>query len=402
MNQGRQWRLGAVGGPYAVLVLTFAVSLFVAAGQIMPASVLTLIMGDLGIEPSAAGWLVSLTMLAPALLALPVGFGLDRLDNRRIFLLGGGLVALSNVLGWYAAAGNLFPELLATRFLAGVGTIMSWTAGANLVSATFKGPKAATATGVYTASAPLGYVVGQAVPPLVAGRTTWEANFLLFGATITAASVLFAAVAYRAAELPMIAQTASLRDFQRVLANRAVWAVALMSFAAYSLNLLFNSWMPTYLATELGFSIADSGVLVALFPAMGVLSRTSGGYLSDRFLSQRRRPISIASFLLTIPLVIGMVLTDVPVVVVALLVLSGYFVQLGIGLFYTHVRELVDEHVAGSALAVLTMASFGGGFVAPVIAGWLIEQTGVYLSSFAFAGGLAVMGVVLGLLAPEP
>jgi MFS family permease len=108
------------------------------------------------------------------------------------------------------------------------------------------------------------------------------------------------------------------------------------------------------------------------------------------------------SFLVTVPIVVVMVVTETPLVIVVLLVVSGYFVQLGVGLFYTHVRELVGEHVAGSALAVLTMASFTGGFTAPVIAGWLIGVSGSYLTSFGFAFGLALSGVVLAWLAPEP
>lgn len=402
MSDGRQWRPGAVGGPYAVLALTFLLSLFVSATQIMPASVLTLIMDDLGVGPSAAGWLVSLTLLAPAALALPVGFALDRLDNRRILVLGAVLITISNIWGWYAALDGAFLELLAARFLTGVGIIMTWVTGANIVSATFEGRNAATATGVYTASAPLGYVVGQALPPLIAEQTNWEANFLFYGATVAASGGLFLLVAYHTAQLPAVEESADLGDFRRVLSSQGVWVVALMSFAGYSLNLFFNSWMPTYLATNLGYSIADSGVLVALFPAMGVLSRTSGGYISDRFLSRRRRPVPLVSFLVTVPLVVAMVVTEIPVVVVALLVLSGYFVQMGIGLFYTYVRELVADHVAGSALAVLTMASFTGGFSAPVIAGWLIEQTGSFLSAFGFAFGLAALGVGLAWVAPEP
>jgi nitrate/nitrite transporter NarK len=395
-------RPGAVGGAPAVLVGTFLVSLFVAAVQIMPASVLTIVMDDLGVGPSASGWLVSSTLLTPALLALPVGFALDRFDNRLVLVAGSAIVVGANVWCWDAALRGAFTELLAARLLTGVGIIMTWTSGANLVSATFEGRNAATATGIYTASAPLGYVVGQALPPLIAGEANWEANFLAAGAAIGASAVLFAATAYRTARLPETEATASLDDFRRILSSRGVWLVALMSFVAYSLNLFFNSWMPTYLTEQVGFTIADSGLLVALFPAMGAVSRTSGGVISDRLLDRRRRPVPLVSFLVTVPIVVVMVVTETPLVIVVLLVVSGYFVQLGVGLFYTHVRELVGEHVAGSALAVLTMASFTGGFTAPVIAGWLIGVSGSYLTSFGFAFGLALSGVVLAWLAPEP
>ena len=394
-------RIGA-GGPPAVLLGTFLLSLFIAATQIMPASVLTLVMDDLGVSPTDASWLVSLALLSPAILALPVGFALDRVDNRLVLLAGTVVVVVSNLWGYDAAVRGVYSELLLARFLTGTGIVMTWTSGANLVSAAFADRNPATATGVFTASAPLGYVVGQAIPPVIAARAGWEANFLVFAVASAASFLLFAVGGYRTAAMAETEATAGLGDVGRVLTNRAVWVVALMSFVGYSLNLFFNSWMPTYLTRELGYSIAESGVLVALFPAMGVLSRTSGGVISDRVLDGRRRPVPLLSFLVTVPLVLVVFVSETPVVLVGLLVLSGYFVQLGIGLFYTYVRELVDDNVAGSAIAALSMASFFGGFTAPAVAGVLIERTGSYVPSFGYAFVLAILGVALAYVAPEP
>jgi nitrate/nitrite transporter NarK len=385
-----------------VLIGTVLLGLSVSALQIMPASVLTLIMDGLDIGPAEASWLVSLTLLAPTILVLPVGFALDRLDNRLIMGLGTLLIFASGVWSWDAAIGGDYLALLASRLLMGAGLAMTWTAGANLVSAAFAGNNAATATGIYTASAPLGYVVGQAVPPFVASSARWELNFLLFAVAGLLSYVLFAATGYRTAAVAEAEQIPQLSDFRKVLTNRGVLAVSLMSFMAYSLNLFFNSWMPTYLAEELGFGIAESGVLVALFPAMGVLARISGGVISDRLLSGRRRPVPLGAFLVTAVLVVVVAVAETPPVIAGLMVLSGYFVQLGIGLFYTHVRELVDKFVAGSAISVLSMLSFSGGFTAPVIAGWLLESTGMYLVTFGYAFGLAVVGVGLALVTPEP
>lgn len=395
-------QLGDIGGSYAVLLGTFLISLFVAGMQIMPASVLTLIMSDLSASPSEAGWLVSLTLLMPAMLALPVGYGLDRFDNRRILMLGVLIVVAANVWGWDAALRGGFLELLVVRLVTGVGIIMTWVSGANLVAAAFADGNTATATGIYTASAPLGYVVGQGLPPFVATNIGWEANFAVFAGLVGASALLFALTSYRTASRAETDQAASLADFRGVIGRRAVWVVALMSFVAYSLNLLFNSWMPTYLNQELGYSLANSGILVALFPLMGFFARTSGGVVSDRLLSERRRPIPLGSFALTLPIVVLMAITETPLVIVLLLVLSGYFAQMGVGLFYTHVTELVDQHVAGSAIAVLTMASFTGGFSAPIIAGWLIERTGSFLVFFGYALALTAFGIALAWVVPEP
>ena len=395
-------RLGAIGGDYAVLVGAFLLSTFLAATQIMPASVLTLVMDDLGVSPSLGSTLVSLTLLSPAILAIPVGFALDRVDNRLVLLAGTVLMVASNLWSYDAAVRGAYPELMASRLLTGAGIALTWTAGANIVSATFTGENAATVTGIYTASAPFGFVVGQSIPPFVATYTDWKANFLVFAAASGLAFVVFALTAYRTTGPVETEESADWADFRRVLTNRGVWVVALMSFAGYSLNLFYNSWMPTYLSEELGYGIAASGVMVALFPAMGVLSRTSGGVISDRLLDGRRRPVPMLSFFGSLVLVVALTVARGAVVLAVLLLLSGYFVQLSIGLFYTFVRELVDDHVAGSAIAVLSSASFAGGFLAPVIAGWLIEQTGGYLATFGFAFALSVVGLVLAYRVKEP
>lgn len=204
-------RIGAIGGPYGVLLGTFLLSLFVSALQIMPASVLTLIMDDIGIGPSQASWLVSLTLLSPAIMALPVGLTLDRLDNRVILLAGTTLVVASSVWSWQTALVGDYTQLTLSRLLMGVGIAMTWTAGATVVSAAFAGGRAATATGIYTASAPLGYVVGQAVPPFVSEFASWESNFLLFGAATGVSFVLFVVAGYRTASVAEAGETPTQR-----------------------------------------------------------------------------------------------------------------------------------------------------------------------------------------------
>lgn len=402
MSESEQSRLGAVGGSRGVLLGLFFVALFGTATQIVPASVLTLVMSDLRIGPSAAGWIVSATLLAEALLCLPIGFGLDRFDNRHIVLSGTVVIVAGNLWSWTAAVNGTFLQLVASRFVTGIGLAILWTSGANIVGSTFTGRNAATATGIFTASAPLGYVVAQFTGPVVAEYTRWETNFLLYAAASTTAFLLFAILAYRTADVRVEKEKATLGDFGRVFRDRTVWLIALMSFVGYSLNLVFNSWMPTYLTTKFGFELTKSGLLIGLFPLMGVFARASGGAISDHLLDGRRRPVPILSFVVTIPIIVVMLVAETSVVIALLLVLSGYFVQLGIGLFYTLVQELVSENVSGSAIAVLSTMSFIGGFSGPIVAGVLIEQTGTYLAAFGFAFGLAVLGVAFAMAAPEP
>jgi sugar phosphate permease len=180
-----------------------------------------------------------------------------------------------------------------------------------------------------------------------------------------------------------------------------VWLVGGIAFLAYSVFLFVNSWAPSYLTEELQLSLALGGALTALFPAVGVLSRVTGGLLSDRLFGGRRTPVVFGSVLVATPVVAGFTsLRGVPVIVAALLV-AGFAIQLSLGLVFAYVRELVEPSVAATAVAFLTSVGLAGAFLAPIAAGAIIERSG-YETAFLVAGGLGLVGVVLARFAPEP
>lgn len=81
------------------------------------------------------------------------------------------------------------------------------------------------------------------------------------------------------------------QGFSAVLRNRNVVLGAGVAFVAYSLSLLLNSWLPTYLLEEFALSPSTSGLFAAVFPAMGVVSRAGGGLISDRLFGHQRLPV---------------------------------------------------------------------------------------------------------------
>jgi NNP family nitrate/nitrite transporter-like MFS transporter len=160
----------------------------------------------------------------------------------------------------------------------------------------------------------------------------------------------------------------------------------------YSLYMVFNSWMPTYIAREFGVSLAESGTFVALFPAVGILARPTGGWLSDVVLGQRRRPVFAASFVGATVLAVAMFYSTTITVLAATLVLAGVFVQLQIGLMYQSIQEFVDPWASGTVVSLASVAGWLGSFLAPVLAGELVATTGIDAVLFAFAVGLGLLG----------
>lgn len=375
------------------------ISVSLGAYEIAPASVTPLIRESLGIGATAAGLLVGVMFGIAVVTSLPVGAVLDRTDTRAAMAVSVVAVFVVGVWGWWAAEQGDYASLLASRLVGGIAFIVVWNAGIDLVGEAAADARRATLVAVFSASAPLGFALGQGLSPAIAARWGWPAIFVAFNGLALLGLALFWPTSRGLGQAGGAAP--SVDEFANVLRNRRVWIVGTLGFLGYGLYLFVNSWGPSYLTAEVGVSLGLSGVLVALFPAVGVVSRVSGGVLSDRLFGGRRRPVVLASFLVAAPLLAGFpLLRSVPPLVAGLLI-AGFAIQLMIGLSFTYVRELVDERVAATAVALQAAVGMGGAFVSPIVGGAVIESAG-YTAAFLGAGALAAVGIALAWWAPEP
>ena len=385
--------VGLVGG-------LFVLSAAAGAYEIAPASVVPLVRDGLGIGPTAAGWLVSVMYLTAVVLSIPVGFALDRFDVRRTVTAAALGLLVAGAWGWDAATAGAYRSLFASRILGGAAYVVFWNAGADLVGQAVDADVRATAVSAFTASAPVGFALGQFGGPVVANALGWPAIFPVFAtAAALGVAVFLAATAGESFDDAIETPAPDPGQLAGVFRSRAVWTLSTLSFLGFSLYLFVNSWLPSYLESELEVSLALAGALTAVFPAMGVLSRTSGGVLSDRLFDGRRRPVVVLSFVLTAPAFAGFVAFASVPAVVALTVVSGFAIQLALGLLYTYVTEHVPDEVTGTAIAVMTSVGLFGAFLAPIVAAEIIAARG-YPDALLAALLVAVAGVVLARTAP--
>jgi len=387
LAEGSVWRVVTIAAGWLLL-------LFVGAYLITPASVLTLVIEDLGVTEATAAALVSMPQVAATVIGIPVGIYLDRVDTRTIIPVAAVVLLVGSVGDWVAASGGYVPLLIGSRLFAGVGMFVLWVVSINVASSTFPPARRATATSVIISGYPAGYALGQLSAPRLAAVVGWPGVFPTFGAAVLVSSLVLYTAVGRVSRYRVSTSPISLAGFKRVLSNRNVWMVVAVTFLGYSLYMVFNSWMPTYITRRFGVSLAESGAFVALFPAVGILARPTGGWLSDTVLARRRRPVFAASFVGATVLAAGMLYSTTIAVLVAVLVLAGVFIQLQIGLMYQSIQEFVDPSAAGTVVSIASVAGWLGSFVAPVVAGELVDTAGTYAALFPLAIVLGVLGAL--------
>ena len=383
---------GIVGG--ASLISTG-----LAAYEIVPASVTPLIRESLQISPTAAGFLVGIMFGTAVVASLPAGAVLDRTNTRNAMAVAVLTLFVAGLWGWTAGQNGDYPAVIASRAIGGIAYVVVWNAGIDIVSRSVEESRRATAVGVFTASGPIGFALGQGAGPLVATWFGWPAIFLAFNGLAVVGLMMFWPTSRGLGH--SVGAAPSLAEFGSVLQNRNVWLVGGLGFLGYSLYLFVNSWGASYLTESVGLSLGLSGLLVALFPAVGVLSRMSSGVLSDRLFGGRRQPVVLGSFFVATPLVVGFTHLQSIALLVAMLLIAGFAIQLTLGLSFTYVRELVDPRVAATAVAFQTSVGLAGAFLAPIAGGAVVDIAG-FDTAFLLAGAFAAVGIALAWRAPEP
>ena len=375
------------------------ISMALSANEIVPASVTPIIRSSMGIDATQAGLVVGSMFGAAMLASLPLGVLLDRTNSRVAIAVAIAVSLVVGVWGWIAAERDAYYLLLASRVCGGVAFVVIWNAGIDIVSRAVEASRRATAVGIFTASGPIGFALGQGGGPTIAAQFGWPAIFLVFNA-VPLVGLAMCWPTSRGLGQTEADSPPTLAEFGSVLRNRSVWLVGCLGFLAYSLYLFVNTWAPSYLTDEIGIALGLSGLLVSVFPTVGVVSRASSGLLSDRLFGGRRRPVLLLSFLFTVPALLAFgTLQSTAALVVALLA-AGFTIQLTLGLSFAYVRELVDRRVAATAVAFQTSVGLGGAFIAPIAGGALIKATS-YATAFVVAAALGVVGIAFAWIAPE-
>jgi phosphoglycerate transporter family protein len=184
----------------------------------------------------------------------------------------------------------------------------------------------------------------------------------------------------------------------RVLNNRLLWYVCLANMFFYIVRIGMLNWAPTFLRELKGASLLSSGWQVAGFDIAGIFGGIAAGWISDRFFTGRRGPVSVIYMILLVVCLFclwyvpegNQALSSITMMVLGFLV-YGPQVLAGVAS-----ADTVSKKAVGLANGLTgTFAYVGTGF-SGICVGWLADHYGwnggfiffiasAFLSTFFFS-----------------
>ncbi|CAJ1507083.1 MFS transporter [[Mycobacterium] burgundiense] len=375
-----------------VLIASNAV---IALGYGVVAPVLPEYARHFGVSISAATFVITAFALMRLLFAPAAGMLVQRLGERRIYV--GGLLIVAVSTGACAFAQSYW-QLLLFRSIGGIGSTMFFISALGLMIRISPENARGRVAGMFSSAFLVGSVGGPVLGALTAGLGL-SAPFLIYGgALMVAAAVVFISLRHSSLAAPAPATEAPVR-LRDVLPNRAYRAALLSNFATgWSAFGLRIALVPLFVVEVLGQGVGVAGLALATFAIGNVAAVIPSGHLSDRV---GRR----------ILLIIGLAAAGVATAIVgftddlSLFLVSALLAGAATGMFSSPQQAAVADIIGnkargGTAVATFQMMADLGSIVGSTLVG-LIAQHLSFSWSFLISGAILVLASFGWMLAQE-
>ncbi len=326
-----------------------------------------------------AGWITAI-FYAAYMVAVPVLVTLtDRIDPKRVYLFGVGCSALGHLL--FGAFADGFWSAMAARALTGLGWAGTYMTGLKLLADQVEPKMMSRAVTGHAASIGISGAISFLCGDLIASLAGWRAAFLFAGASAAIAWLTVALVAPGRAPPAASSSTGQrLFDFRPVLRNRSAMAYAL-AYCVHTLEMnALRGWAVAFLAfvatqTMTGPDVLSPTVVVTVLALAGTVASVVGNETAIRF--GRRRLIGAAMGLsIVVALVLGLVGSMSYGAAVALILFYGVVVWLDSSSLTAGAAGTAEPSRRGATLAIHSMLGYAGGFVGPLLVGWILDLGG--------------------------
>ncbi|MBL0748965.1 MFS transporter [Nocardioides baculatus] len=386
----------------ALATLGFAVN-FWAWALISPLGALYLKQGadsPLGLlSQSEVALMVAVPVLVGSLGRIIVGALTDRFGGRVMFPIVSAVTIVPVLFLAFFALDSYTLMLFGGFFLGIAGT--AFAVGVPFVNAWFPPEKRGLAVGIFGAG--MGGTAISALTTVPLSQEQGRTVPFLITAAVLAAYALVAWLVLRDAPGRAV-PTTSLAT--RLAANARLpitWQACVLYAVAFGGYVAFSVFLPTYLKTAHGLEPADAANRMAGFVLIAVVMRPVGGWLSDRLGSIR--VLTVAYGLVAVcaavaapnPPVTSADGSNLTLGTVAFLVMAAAL-GAGSGAVFALIAHTTEPARVGGVTGLVGAAGGLGGFVPPLLMGWLYGQTESYAVGLWLLAVTAALTLALTLL----
>ena len=315
----------------------------------------------------------------------------DRFGGRVMFPIISGITILPILFLAFVALDSYALILVGGFFLGIAGT--AFAVGVPFVNAWFPPERRGFAVGVFGAG--MGGTAISALTTVKLFTNVGPRTPFLITAAVLAVYAVVAALVLRDAPGRTVPTTSLMTRLNANARLRITWQACLLYAVAFGGYVAFSVYLPAYLKTDYALTPADAANRMAGFVVVAVIMRPVGGWLSDKI-----GPIRVLAVGYAVVAVGAGVAATHPLLehigTVAFLAMAAALGS-GSGATFALIAKVTDPSRVGGVTGLVGAAGGLGGFVPPLIMGYVYGRTDSYAIGLWMLAVTAALTLVLTL-----
>lgn len=262
-------------GHLPTLLASFLYFDFTFAVWVLNGAMAPFISNDFGLSPAETGFMVSVPIIAGALMRLPLGVLAQYVGRKNAAMAEMALIVLALLFGYVFV--DTHRGVLAMGVLLGIAGSsfgIALSLGSGWFPAKFKG----LAMGIAGAGNS-GTVLAVLFAPPLAQRYGWQTVYGLAAAAMVLPLVVMALLAKE----PPDHRPQTFRQHIACLFERDAWALSLMYVLTFGGFIGLAAFMPSYFHDQFKVTPVQAGQLTMIATLIGSVTRVIGGHIADRW-----------------------------------------------------------------------------------------------------------------------
>lgn len=349
---------------------------------------------ELALSNTQYGIIVFCFLLGMASFQIPNGLLMDRVGPRKGFTL---IVLFWSVASFLHAAANSVLHFGVLRFSLGAAECGNYTGGLKLVSQRFPTRERGLAGGIFNSCTFVGSVVAPIVVAWLALHLSWRAAFMVASSTgfvwIVVWRLVYPKQLDQAAAAARASNPQKAVSISRLLKYRQAWGLIVMRSLTGPLSHFYWFWLPEYLSSARGLSLAELGRVVWIPYLFGGIGNVCGGMFAGWLLKRghsldfsRRLPLFMGA---SVVCVANLTVYFAPSVttVVALLAIANFGANMLEPSFIGYIGDFFPQQVVGR---VTSLTGVGDNLMSML----LMLSTGIVVDRFSYLPVFTMAGLI--------
>lgn len=391
---------------FLIYVMTIAMCIICYGDRAALSVSMPRISKEFGLTPGETGWVLSSFLWSYFFLNLPSAIILDRKGAR---FVGAAAVTLWSCAMIFGSLATTVPAFIATRILLGVGEAPTFALGNKVMRYWSRPGERGLMMTAFICGIPIGLAVGAVASAWLVEVFGWRSTFVILGACGLLWSLVWLWIYPSRLALHPSTQrgTFVVISLPTLFGSRDFWGVVIPQCCANYANFLLMSWLPIILRDTFHVSLVQSGLYTAYSYLGAAILSLVFGKVGERAVRDVERTPSgrrhAVSFFLLMASTLGIFpFCHSPLAAISLLIFAIACVTAGTGANMALLADLVAERESLGSVTGLTLTfSNGLGIAAPVLTGYLLQETGNFHTVFYITAVIILLGAGVVFLMPR-